>query len=259
MTIEIYDANNVLRRATEKFGMPSAVPMGFRQRYEFLMAKPAGTQIWVWDGKEHNKRRQAILPEYKANRKPMAEDIFAQIRLFRQVLRHSHTIEVCVHGWEADDVIGTLVKRFNAKGVLPKVHTNDMDYGQIAHMCQLIGVNLKGVPPAWVPLFKAMVGDPSDNIPGIPGFGPKRWIELEPHWAQVQRAIELKAVAGFQGLPFKPAVAAWLSSEDNVDKLHAMLRVTRFMDVPEDEIAGAWLPGIPDPMKAHKLMAEFFL
>jgi hypothetical protein len=254
--IDLYDGNNVMRRATEKRSMPGFVPMGFRQRYEFTMAKPVGSQIWVWDGKGHNKRRQDIYPLYKSNREPMGEDIFSQIRLWRKALAHSHAIQITVEGWEADDVIGTLVRRRPHQCI---VHTNDMDYGQVDDICTLNGVNLKGVPGRWVPLYKAMVGDSSDNIKGIPGFGHGRWEQLEDWWPQIERATRMGEPAGFIGVPFKPGVAAWLTDPENIKTLQAMLLVTHFQNVPDDEIFGGMTHGTPDRLAAHTLMSEFFL
>lgn len=254
--IDLIDANNVMRRGMEKTPMPGAAPMQIRIRYEQAFQAPAGTQIWVWDGKGHNERRRAIFPPYKMNRTPAAEDIFAQIRLFRQILRHTPQTQIAVEGWEADDVIGTLVRK--KPGVF-KVHTNDMDYGQIAHLCQLDGVNLKGVPPRWVALYKALVGDKSDNIPGIPQFGPKLWDRLEDWWPQIERAIVQGNPASFVGLPFTKSVTAWLADEDNVRLLQQMLTVTHFQNVPDAELEGGIIFGKPDYQAGHAKLREFFL
>jgi DNA polymerase-1 len=257
--IELYDSNNVLRRVTERQGMPSVIPMGFRQRYEYVMAKPPGTQIWVWDGFGHNDMRKAILPYYKANRTPAAEDIYAQINLWKKALDLSHAVQITVEGWEADDVIATLVKQWAAKGVRVRVHSNDIDYGQLADHCELVGVNLKDTPGRWLPLRKALVGKASDNMKGIPNFGPKRFLEMAPRWAQIERAIETDAQDALLLEDWTPAVRAWLVVEDNFKELQAMLRVAKFFDVPEDEILGGWKQGTPNRKAAHEMMKEFFL
>jgi hypothetical protein len=250
--IHLWDGNNVMRRAMDK-GMPQARPMTLRMRYEQTYKDQ---HIWVWDGYQHNERRRDIYPPYKTKRKPTPEDIFSQINLFRDVLKHSPATQITVHGWEADDVIGTLVRKAPGRFI---VHTNDMDYGQIEHLCKLDGCNLKGVPARWIPLYKAMNGDSSDNIDGIPGFGPKRWLEMEPHWAQIERAILAGDPAGFVGLPFKPAVAVWLTDPVNVALLQAMLTVTHFQNVPDDELNGGITMGVPNHQKAHAMLSEFFL
>ena len=257
--IDIYDGNNVMRRQFEKhiFGTPA---MSLRMRYEQTCAAMPGSQIWVWDGREHNERRREIYPLYKMNRTPMGEDIFSQVRLWRDVLKHSHATQIEVHGWEADDVIGTLVRRL-ARRAPVKVHTNDMDYGQLAHLpnVTLNGVNLKGIPARWIALYKAMVGDTSDNIKGIPNFGPKRWEALRGHWEAVERAVVLGRPEGFLGLPVPPSVAAWLAEQDNVDLLQQMLLVTHLQNVPDDELDGGIAVGVADHRKAHAMLSEFFL
>lgn len=257
--IELYDSNNVLRRATERHGMPSVVPMGFRQRYEYVMAKPPGTQIWVWDGKGHNDLRKAILPYYKGQRTPMGEDIFAQINLWRKALDLSHAVQVTAPGWEADDVIASLVKRWHARGIRVRVHSNDIDYGQLEGMCELIGVNTKDTPGRFLPLRKALVGKASDNMKGIPNFGPKRFMDMAQHWAMIEECIEQDDADRLLTLSFTPAVRAWLTVRENFEELRAMLKVAKFFDVPEDEILAGWRPGTPDRMAAHAMMTEFFL
>lgn len=259
--IDLYDGNNVMRRSMEKHQLPTARPMSLRQRYEATVAKPAGSQIWVWDGYKHNERRQAIYPAYKMNREPAAADIYAQIKLWKEILTMSTASQVEVYGWEADDVISTLARRLSRKGVQVNIHTNDMDYGQLEHLpnIKLVGVNTKGVPGRWVPLYKAMVGDTSDNIDGIPGFGPKRWLEMADYWPQIERAIVIGDSAGFVGLPFKPAVLAWLQADENIKLLQQMLTVTYFEDVPDDELEGGIKEGVMNRMAAHNRMAEFFL
>jgi len=257
--IDIYDGMNVMRRAYEKKGyMPGDVPMSMRVRYETTCAAQPGSQIWVWDGRDHNARRQEIYPRYKTNRTPMGEDVYSQVRLWREVLGHSHAVQIEVYGWEADDVIGTLVRRFGGRKPVT-VHTNDMDYGQIAHLCTLKGVNMKGVPCERIALYKALCGDSSDFIAGIPGFGPGRWLEMQDHWDEIQRAIVAGEPEGFVDLPFKPKVKAWLADPENIKTLQAMLTVTHFMNVPEDELNGGITVGKVDLMAAHERMSEFFL
>lgn len=252
--IDLYDANNIMRRAYEQRGqLPGQRPMSLRMRYEQECMKQS---IWVWDGFDHNARRREVYPKYKTNRSPLAEDVYAHVKLWREILTHTPATQVEVHGWEADDVIGTLVRRYPGRF---RVHTNDMDYAQVGHLCQLVGVKDKGVPQRWVCLYKALVGDKSDNIEGIPGFGHKRWEEMEDWWPQIERAVVQGNPAAFVGLPFKPAVQSWLTSEDNVKLLQAMLTVTHFVNVPDDELEGGIRVGQLDRMAAHARLSEFFL
>jgi 5'-3' exonuclease len=255
--INLYDGNNVMRRAMEKHQLPMQRPLTLRLRYEAAKA----SDIWVWDGYQHNERRRAVYPPYKMNREPTPENVYAQINLWKEILALSPSTQVTVHGWEADDVISTLARSFAKRGVPVAIHSNDMDYAQLTRLpnVTLVGVDTKGVDGRWVALYKALVGDKSDNIAGINGFGPKRWLELEDYWPQIERAIVQGAPAGFEGVPFKPAVAAWLRDDENIKLLQAMLYVTHFEDVPEDELEGGIIEGKPDPRAAHLRLSEFFL
>ena len=260
--IHLYDGNNVMRRAMEKHGLlPGQRPMTLRMRFEHCCLQSPGSQLWCWDGYGHNERRREIYAPYKMNRTPPAEDIFAQIKLWRDVLRHSPATQVCVEGWEADDVIATLARRFAKSGHYVTIHSNDMDYAQLLGLgnVTLNGVNTKEIPARWIPLYKAMVGDPADNIGGIPNFGPKAWASMEDHWPQIERAIAAGNPAGFIGLPFKKGVLAWLQDEENVKLLQNMLLVTHFMNVPDDELEGGIILGQLDRQKAHDMLGRFFL
>ncbi len=250
--MNIYDANNVMFRAAMQPAMPGQHRMSLRMRFE----SAAPSDIWVWDGWEHNERRQAIYSKYKTNRTAKPMDVTSQIKLWKELLKHTPATSIEVHGWEADDVIGTLVRKMPGKAI---VHTNDMDYGQVAHLCTLNGVDMKGVPPRWVCLYKALRGDSSDAIDGIPNFGPARWLEVEEFWPQIERAIAAGDPAGFEGIPFKPGVRTWLAVQENVDQLQAMLTVTHFENVPDDELEGGIRVGTPNRLKGHQILTEFFL
>src|SRR3546814_9850279 len=112
----------------------------------------------------------------------MAEDHFAQIRLFRELLTLSPAQQFCVDEWEADDVVATLARKLAARGVSVTCHSNDMDYLQLEAnpLITINGIQKREVQPRWVPLYKALRGDNSDNISGIPGLGPKTWEQAEP-------------------------------------------------------------------------------
>lgn len=190
------------------------------------------------------------------NRPPTPEDIFSQIRLWKDVAKYSPIIQIEVEGWEADDVIGTLVRKQPGRY---KVHTRDMDYGQIDHLCLLNGVNMKGVPPKWITLYKALCGDSSDNIKGIPGFGPGRWKDMEPHWGAIRDAIRHNHLHTLLSLPFKPAVRAWLAQSGSMDLLQAMFQVTHFENVPDDELEGGIIIGQPDRNAASAILQRYFM
>lgn len=259
--INLYDGNNVMRRAMERHQLPAARPMTLRQRFEEAFTRPLGWDVWVWDGYNHNARRRDIYPKYKMNREATPEDIFAQIKLWKEILRHTPAIQVEANGWEADDVIGTLARKLAQRGLPVNIHSNDMDYGQLERLgnVNLVGVDTKGIEGRWIPLYKALVGDKSDNIDGVPNFGHKRWEAMRDHWPQIERAIRQGSVEGLTGLPFTKGVIAWLQSDGNLELLQNMLLVTHIHNVPDDELEGGIIQGKPDRLAGHARLSEFFL
>lgn len=256
--IHLFDGNNVMLRDLDS---ATHQRLGLRQRWE-QANQPGVLHIWCWDGRNHNDRRKRIYADYKGKRKPMAEDRFAQIHVFRQALEHSNAWQVCCDGWEGDDVIAALVKRFSKRGDIPiTIHTNDLDYAQLRSYPQ---VHLNGVkpcpcPPHRLALYKAMVGDPSDNICGIPGFGPKAWAALEAYWSAIEKAVDATDIAAIKAVPFKPAHKAWLLDSPNLMLLRAMLTITRFFPVPDEDISKGIKKGVYNFQAMDTLFRRFFL
>jgi DNA polymerase-1 len=136
--------------------------------------------------------RDDIYPEYKANRPPMPDALAGQIPRVHALIRAMGLPLLMIEGVEADDVIGTLAHAAVAEGRDVLISTGDKD------MAQLVGPRVQlvdtmqdktfdreaviakfGVPPERMVEYLALVGDASDNIPGVPGVGPKtaaRWL-----------------------------------------------------------------------------------
>ncbi len=258
--IHIYDGNNVRLRAMTKPSLPGQKRLSLRQEYERTQV---GTHIWVWDGARHNERRKAVYPGYKAKREPMAEDHFAQIKLFREVLTHSPALQYCVEEWEADDVVATLARKLAARGLQVTCHSNDMDYLQLEAnpLIRINGVSEgnRSVPPRWVPLYKALRGDNSDNISGVPGFGPKTWETTEAWWPDLEAGIKLGSAHAFAHIPLPSRVLAWLNEPGNLKTLQSMLLITHMYEVPDEALEKGAIPGKFNPQAAHELLNRYFL
>jgi hypothetical protein len=257
--IHIYDGNNVMLRDLEKIGHER---IGLRRRYEI---STQGMHLWVWDGRNHNLRRQVIYPAYKAKRTPMAEDRFAQIHVFREALTHSPCTQIECDGWEADDVIGALVHRFAMMKAPVTVHTNDLDYWQLMQYSNVTidGIKPTAIPncePHHIPLYKALVGDPSDNIIGVPGFGPKSWNALTPpDRKKILIAIEQDRADLIHELPLPTRPRNLLLNSENRKEARSALAVTRFLPVPEAELDAGIKQGILNREAANALFRRFFL
>ncbi len=157
--------------------------------------------------------RDALYPEYKANRSPMPDDLRAQIAPIHEVVRLLGWTVLAVPGVEADDVIGTLAQQAAAQGVQVLISSGDKDLSQLVSeritiidtmngkRRDVAGVTAEfGVPPAQMIDFQALVGDAVDNVPGVHKVGPKtaaKWLaEFGSLDALMVRAGEVKGAAG---------------------------------------------------------------
>ncbi|MGH8183905.1 MAG: DNA polymerase I [Rhodanobacteraceae bacterium] len=136
--------------------------------------------------------RDALYPDYKANRPPMPDDLRAQVEPMLKIVEALGFPILRVAGVEADDVIGTLATRAAGDGIEVEVSTGDKDFAQLVGQNVLLvntmthtrmgraGVIEKfGVPPERIVDYLALMGDSIDNIPGVPKCGPKtaaKWL-----------------------------------------------------------------------------------
>ncbi|MGX5731523.1 DNA polymerase I [Pseudoxanthomonas beigongshangi] len=137
--------------------------------------------------------RDALYPEYKANRPPMPEDLRAQVEPMRRIVQALGFPLLCVEGVEADDVIGTLALQGAAQGMDVTISTSDKDFAQlvrpgVALVNTMSGSRMDsaetvmekfGVRPEQIVDFLALMGDTIDNVPGVEKCGPKtaaKWL-----------------------------------------------------------------------------------
>ena len=136
--------------------------------------------------------RNEMYPDYKANRPPMPDDLRVQLDYVKQIIPALGITLVSVPGVEADDVIGTLATEASKRDFHTVIVSSDKDLAQlVSAQVEMVdtmkntrldpdGVAEKfGVPPAQIVDYLALMGDSSDNIPGIPGVGPKtavKWL-----------------------------------------------------------------------------------
>ncbi len=164
--------------------------------------------------------RNDMYPEYKATRAKMPEDLRPQIDRMREMIDDFGFPRLEMQGYEADDVLGSVARNAEADNCNVKIITGDRDLLQLVddHICvSLAGSRLSdstdycnndlvknylGVTPAEVVDYKALVGDPSDNYPGVPGIGPKTAVKLldqfktldgiYAHLDEIQGAVKTK-------------------------------------------------------------------
>jgi DNA polymerase-1 len=170
----------------------------------------------VFDTKEPTFRHR-LFPEYKATRQKMPEDMAAQMDRLKDVVRAFNTPLLELPGFEADDIIGTLARRAEKEGVLTIMVTGDKDFMQlISPMIKMYkpgksggdpelveerGVREKfGVTPDRVTDVLGLIGDKSDNVPGVPGVGEKTAIPLIQKYGTMEELYAHVGEIGQKGL-----------------------------------------------------------
>lgn len=151
--------------------------------------------------------RDDLFPEYKATREKMPDDLRLQIERIRELVDAFGIPLLEAEGYEADDVLGTVARQAAAKGVRVIILTGDRDLLQLAGedvIIRLAGQKLSdaddfgpaevtgkmGVPPHQIIDYKALVGDSSDNIPGVRGVGEKTAIKLLDQYGDLDTIYE---------------------------------------------------------------------
>ncbi len=181
-------------RLQTKAGEPTAGVYGFASVLLRLLEqeKPEYLAVAFDTGKTF---RDDLYPDYKATRVKMPDDLRPQIERIRQLIDAFGIPRLEVEGFEADDVLGSVARQAVEKGFGVKILTGDRDLLQLVDdrvIVNLPGAKLSeardytradvvkffGVPPEQVIDYKALVGDTSDNIPGVPGIGDKTAVSL---------------------------------------------------------------------------------
>jgi DNA polymerase-1 len=158
--------------------------------------------------------RHLIYPEYKATREKMPDELRASLPRVREIVEAFRIPVLELEGYEADDVIGTLASRAVDGGLEAVIVSGDKDFYQLLreHVCLLnpgraggpAAVDEEwvdtrnaherlGVAPAHVVDYLGLIGDSSDNVPGVPGIGPKTAIQLIEEFGPIERILERTA------------------------------------------------------------------
>jgi DNA polymerase-1 len=200
----IYRAYYAIRNLSNSKGMPTGAIFGFTAMLRKLIQEQRPEYVGVAFDLEGPTVRQEKFEAYKANRKPMPEELVQQLPYIRRVCEAFHVPVIGFSGYEADDVIGTLSKKAVDKGLECIIVTGDKD------MLQLVSGEIKvldpakdnlildtekvieklGVRPEQVPDLLGLWGDSSDNIPGAPGIGEKGAKELVQTFGTLEKCLE---------------------------------------------------------------------
>jgi len=172
-------------------GMDTSAIMGFMNSLFDVIKREKPDHLAVCFDKGGSAERTELFPEYKANRDETPDAIRIAVPYIQAILKAMHIPSVVLEGWEADDIIGTLAKQAEKEDYKVFMVTPDKDFGQLVSENIFMyrparmgnGIEIWGIPeiqkrfgverPEQVIDYLGMMGDASDNIPGLPGVGDK--------------------------------------------------------------------------------------
>jgi len=206
----LYRAYHALPPLTNSRGEATGAILGVTNMLRTLLREFDPEHIAVVFDAPGRTFREDLYEQYKSHRPPMPDDLRSQIAPLHAIVKALGLPCLVIDGVEADDVIGTLARRAHDAGMRVVISTGDKDMAQlVSPQVTLIntmtrqrldpaGVEQKfGVPPACMIDYLALVGDTSDNIPGVPGVGPKTAASLLREYGSID-AI-LAAAEGIKG------------------------------------------------------------
>ena len=189
----LYRAFHALPALVNSKGQPTGAIYGVVNMLKKLLADYQPDHIAVVFDAKGKTFRDDMYPAYKATRSEMPSELVKQIEPIHQIIKAMGLPIVIVDGVEADDVIGTLAEQATTQGLHTVISTGDKDLAQLVNdKVTLINtmtnstlnptgvVEKFGVPPERIVDYLALVGDTSDNIPGVPQVGPKtaaKWLQ----------------------------------------------------------------------------------
>src|SRR5690554_413363 len=214
----------------------------------------------VFDAKGSTFRNE-IYKDYKANRPPLPDELRSQIEPIHHIIRAMGLPLLVVPDVEADDVIGTLARQATERQRHTVVSTGDKDLAQLVsdhvtlintmthERLDIEGVEVKfGLPPSRIIDFLALTGDKVDNIPGVPGVGPKTALKWLNEYGSVDGVIaHADSIAGKVGEKLRA----------NIDQLRLSYELaTVKLDVPLEFDLAELVPTPPDHEQLLALFTE---
>src|SRR5687768_638233 len=243
-------------------GQPTNAVYGFTAMLINVLRDEQPTHMAVSFDVSRSNFRHAAYSDYKAGRSETPHDFRGQVSLVREVLAALRVPIGCAEGFEADDVIATLATQAEADGMDVLIVTGDRDAFQLVSDRVTVLYNARGVSdmrrmtpeavqekyglsPAQYPEFAALRGDPSDNLPGIPGLGEKTATKLIQQYGDVASLVDhVDEVKGKVGDNLRAGVSSVLRNR----KLTELVRDVPLDAHPQDLRLGQW-----DRDEVHKV------
>ena len=214
-TFAVIDGNSLMHRAFHAVpptmnapdGRPTNAIFGFLNMFLKMIDafNPDGVVVAFDKGKP--RVRMEMLPQYKAQRPPMDPDLHAQFPMIKELLAALNVPILQTEGWEGDDILGTMARLGEEAGCDMLLVTGDRDmYQLVTEHVNVVSTRkglsdvaimtpesvddlYHGITPALVPDFYGLKGDTSDNIPGVPGIGPKKASALIAQYGSLDEVI----------------------------------------------------------------------
>lgn len=214
-TFAVIDGNSLMHRAFHAVpptmnapdGRPTNAIFGFLNMFLKMIDafNPDGVVVAFDKGKP--RVRMEMLPQYKAQRPPMDPDLHAQFPMIKELLVALNVPILQSEGWEGDDILGTMARLGEQAGCDMLLVTGDRDmYQLVTEHVNVVSTRkglsdvsimtpesvddlYHGITPALVPDFYGLKGDASDNIPGVPGIGPKKASALIAQYGSLDEVI----------------------------------------------------------------------
>jgi DNA polymerase I len=213
--IIIIDGNSLLNRAyyamqrpmITKEGLYTQGVYGFLNMLQKIKRDYESGYITVAFDRKAPTFRHLEFEEYKAGRKKMPPELAMQLPLLKEVLEAMKIKLLEIDGFEADDIIGTVSREAEENGLIPLIITGDKDELQLASDTTKVIITKKGIsefdiydynamvetygfPPEQFIDYKGLMGDQSDNIPGLPGVGEKTARKLVIEYGTIENLLE---------------------------------------------------------------------
>jgi DNA polymerase-1 len=247
----IYRAFYAIKRLSTSDGFPTNAIYGFTNMIlKILRERSPEYFAIVFDSPEPTERHK-IYEDYKAQRPPVPEDLRPQIPVIKELIEAFNIKTVEVPGYEADDLLGTIAKKAEEEGVDVFIVSGDKD------LCQILTPHIRlydtmkdritdekavieryGIRPERFPEVMALMGDPIDNIPGVPGIGEKTAVRLIKEFGSLDNL--LRNYSRIKSPKLRRAIS------ENLENIRLSLRLATIKtDIPFDISMDDLKPGTP--------------
>jgi DNA polymerase-1 len=199
----IYRAYHAIRGLTNSKGLPTNAVLGFTRMLMKLLEERTPSYIAMCLDTKGPTFRHQLYQDYKANRPPMPDDLVMQLPYIKSVIQGFNLPMIELPGYEADDLIGTIARQATGAGFEVIMVTGDKDFIQLVSDSAVIYDPMKdqtidrrvieetyGVAAHQMIDVMGFSGDTSDNIPGIPGIGPKTALKLIKKYGSMERLYQ---------------------------------------------------------------------